>query len=391
MNVYYDLRQKQWGHREPEKALVWGKQNLELPRMPFSPDTVPNAIHASGNKIGPLIGILTNSKGTTFAGNRKTFQRIQSALQEKGGILFIFSPDNIKNGRIYGYYLYSKMNQWNRALFPYPDVVYNRIPSRKNEETLEVRKLIEQFQQLNIPFFNSRFFNKWETYQWLGEDDFLRQHLPKTEILNAQNDLDDALFRGNEIYLKPADGRKGDGIFTLSPGTDGKILFRSNKRVVQYDDLSQLWANLNEFTANKRYIIQQKVDLDQYDDRPYDFRLLIQKIFGEWSLTGLGARLAKRDGITTHVPKGGELLELEHIKPPPDTAFLTELSKKTAFTLERQCPSLSEFSLDVGRDQNGHYWIFEANAKPMKFDEEEIEKKRMARLIDIFYEKSGFK
>ncbi|KYC97138.1 hypothetical protein B4102_0793 [Heyndrickxia sporothermodurans] len=44
----------------------------------------------------------------------------------------------------------------------------------------------------------------------------------------------------------------------------------------------------------------------------------------------------------------------------------------------------------MGRDQSGKLWIYEVNSKPMSFDEEDIEKKRIKNLIQIFYNQTIF-
>jgi hypothetical protein len=49
--------------------------------------------------------------------------------------------------------------------------------------------------------------------------------------------------------------------------------------------------------------------------------------------------------------------------------------------LEQHYHHLGEMSIDVGLDRNGRPWIFEANAKPMKFDEPEIRKKQLGQVI----------
>lgn len=390
MNIYYHRRQKQWGHRELTKNIAWGRQNKELPLKPFAPDAVDFSVQINGNKIGPLIGILTNSKGMSFAGNREMFEQIHNTLQNIGGVVFVFTPEQVKSDRIKGHWFNTKKQTWEPADFPFPDVVYNRIPFRRYERTDAVQTLLKQLDLLNISYFNPRFFNKAETYELFWEDDLLRRHLPETYHLNDAADIEHALMRHGNIYLKPENGRKGDGIFTLAFNQDRTILCRSNKRTLTFDSLQELWDHLEPQLAKKRYLIQQTIDLQRFNERPFDFRILIQKLAGTWSITGIGARLAGQESITTHVPKGGELLELGRIQPFPDIDFLTHLSKRAAFVLERKFPSLAECSLDIGRDKAGHYWIFEANAKPMEFDEEDIEIKRMDRLIKIFFEKSGF-
>jgi hypothetical protein len=43
--------------------------------------------------------------------------------------------------------------------------------------------------------------------------------------------------------------------------------------------------------------------------------------------------------------------------------------------------SLAEMSMDLGVDQEGGIWFFEANAKPMKFDEPDIRRRSLDRIF----------
>jgi hypothetical protein len=45
-----------------------------------------------------------------------------------------------------------------------------------------------------------------------------------------------------------------------------------------------------------------------------------------------------------------------------------------------------EFSIDAGVSSKGNYYLFEINSKPMSFDEQEIEKKRIKNLCRLFFQ-----
>ena len=61
-------------------------------------------------------------------------------------------------------------------------------------------------------------------------------------------------------------------------------------------------------------------------------------------------------------------------------------AKQTALVIAKQIEkasgnSLGDLSLDLGVDTAGQLWFFEANSKPMKFDEPHIRKKSLTNLI----------
>ncbi|MNJ68961.1 Endospore coat-associated protein YheD [compost metagenome] len=53
-----------------------------------------------------------------------------------------------------------------------------------------------------------------------------------------------------------------------------------------------------------------------------------------------------------------------------------QIEKGTGYTL-------GEMSMDLGIDKEGNIWFFEANAKPMKFDEPHIRKKSLERIFQF--------
>lgn len=58
------------------------------------------------------------------------------------------------------------------------------------------------------------------------------------------------------------------------------------------------------------------------------------------------------------------------------------LSCRAAAALEQSLGrNFVELSLDIGVDGRGNSWIFELNSKPLRFDEQEIQARRIANLI----------
>lgn len=389
MNILFDPGKNKWGHHETGKSFVWGKSRAFLPRLPLTPGTVLFPANAHGKRVGPLVGILTSKKGTTFTGNRTTFHRIHRALGNRGGIVFVFTPEGVKRDGINAFVFNENRRSWVKTQLPYPDVVYNRIPFRDDENTPVARSLLKHLTSLGIPYFNSGFLDKWEMYETLKQDPVLVTHLPETRQASEGN-LKIMLDAWGTLYIKPQAGQKGDGMYLVTQGKGGTFIYRSHKKTIPSLSFNRVWERLKPTFEKTPYLFQQKIDLMYHNGRPYDFRLMLQKVNGKWQWTGCGARLAGKDSITTHVPKGGELLALDQLRPSVDLEILKAISIRAAEKLEERFAPLYELSFDIGHDRDGHYWLFEANAKPMVFDEPDIEQKRMKRLVDIFYELSGF-
>ena len=119
---------------------------------------------------------------------------------------------------------------------------------------------------------------------------------------------------------------------------------------------------------------------------------------GHWELTGIGIRQSREGNITTHVPRGGSVQSPAKLLPLvfPQLSVENILQRLEGMALivseilENKWPSLGEISMDIGLDDNGHLWFFEANSKPGKFDEPDIRKRSLDNLIQYAGFCSGF-
>jgi hypothetical protein len=158
-----------------------------------------------------------------------------------------------------------------------------------------------------------------------------------------------------------------------------------------HQSIDSLWKDIDEHRRAKEYIMQQGITLTTYKRRPYDLRVLVQKnALGAWSVTGIGARVAGKLSITTHVPRGGSIddpLKLLTLAfGQKEASNIMKRTKRAAIIIAKQIEkssghTLGEMSMDLGVDTSGRIWFFEANSKPMKFDEPDIRKKSLERII----------
>ena len=161
--------------------------------------------------------------------------------------------------------------------------------------------------------------------------------------------------------------------------------------VYQYPSILKLKEKIREFSENEDYIIQQGIRLAHLYNRPYDLRILMQKNGkGKWAITGIGARLAGVMSITTHVPRGGTIENPRRLLiasfNEAHARRIMERVKKSSLIIANQIErgsetELGELSLDLGVDNKARLWFFEANSKPMRFDEPLIRKKSLERII----------
>ena len=351
----------------------------------------------------PVVAVLTSSDPfRKFTGNRANFQDILKTGKQMGHTVYIVTTKDLKltSEQILGYTYNLEQKRWHTQWFPLPDIVYNRIPSREDELDIVIRKKIDEcMKHPNIHIFNPFYFNKWKLFSWLKSSNQTEGFVPETKRLNSRKGLILMLIRYPDLYLKPESGKAGKGIMKLScnpddpkpykliiPLTDRNIVYKTSK-------LPLLWKRVYKETRGTPYIVQQGITLNKFEGKSFDLRALIQKTGrGNWSVTGIGARLAGKRRITTHVPQGGSVEDPQQMLLPAfgeeRVAEILAQARADVITLARQIERasghlLGEMSMDLGVDDQGKIWFFEANAKPMKFDEPQIRQKSLQRLFQF--------
>ncbi|ARU62565.1 hypothetical protein CBW65_17535 [Tumebacillus avium] len=353
-----------------------------------------------GIVLGPIIGILTVKRSSIggFRGNKANFKDIIKAGKRLGLTVVVFTPEGLRSRERMECYVYTGKGAtpWKRAVLPLPNVVYNRVPDREAESLPEVVRVKKWLAEQQIPLFNKRFFDKAEIHDWLRGAQETSRYLPYTEVLRQEGQIGRMLRRHKLLYVKPVDGKAGDGIIQIRAEGKGYVVTSQNKgkrthtRVASRQDAAAL---AYKAVKNRPYLIQQGIYLATFGGRQFDLRLLLQKDrHGHWRVTGMGARIADSDGITTHVPNGGRIekagVALQAAFGKTRAEQLEEKVKAMALTLaaaiEQQSKGdgyIGEMSMDIGVTVDGALYFFEANAKPMKFDEPYIRAKSLIRLL----------
>ncbi|MRN52993.1 YheC/YheD family protein [Paenibacillus monticola] len=349
----------------------------------------------------PVIAILTTSdKQRQFCGNRNNFRDIIRTGKELGYLVYVVTVRDLKlDERIVNGYVPSPSGRvWYNIPVPLPQIIYNRIPTREREEREPVvRKIAQCLEHPDMHLYNPFFFNKWDLFEWLKGSRATTKHIPKTRRLRSSNTLTTMLKNHASLYLKPEDGKAGKGIMRLRYRSDVSLPYRlqiqSDKRNLTYKaaSMDRLWARIGKEKGATHYIVQQAIELATHRGRPFDLRVLLQKNGrGAWAVTGIGARLAGARSITTHVPRGGSIEEpasmLEGTFGPERAATILKNVPTTALLIARQIERasdsiLGEMSMDLGVDEEGGLWFFEANSRPMKFDEPAIRKLSLERIF----------
>lgn len=356
------------------------RKNIKVPSS-----GVIHLLHHGGNDIqlGPLIGVLTDSysagEASPFGSRSSIVKQVIKAGHNKA-YTFGFTPNDIDwhNKTINGYFL-NAHGGWYRRIINFPDVIYNRLPNRRAEIGEEMTRLRERLLREGIPIFNWSFLNKADVYELLGNDLEALAHLPESVTNPSPEKMKELLHKYSFIYFKPGTGSLGHGIYRITYRT-GKgyfVRYRSNgsNTLLRFPSFEKLYRTLSlkHGAGLKNYVAQQGIRLIEIDKCPVDFRFHMHKDGNNrWQPVGIGAKKAGRGSVTTHMKNGGTLLTPEQalqLTFGHRTEAILEQAKaisiKLSEAIERNYSHrLGELGLDIGIDQSGKVWMFEANAKP---------------------------
>jgi len=334
--------------------------------------------------LGPVIAILTDAPAHDFAEDGPSFRSIhqfceefQQELSRLGGILYVCSLYDWKEGYVEGYSY--QQDSWKKTALPYPNVVYNRIHIRKAEASTQFNDLKKDLQKRNIPIFNAQFFSKYDTSLILNKLPALKKYIPETNLLSKEV-LEAMLNLFSTLYVKPIHGSQGRQIIqirreehawktSVSSGKEkGKIRF--------FSSFNKLWRWLSQLTKKRAYICQEGINFQQYHNRSLDFRILCHKdIRHQWKITSIVARCAQPEAFVANLYQGAEMISSKSVlqalvgeaSAKQVEQQFKEISLQTAEALSSQMTGdLGELGIDMGIDIHGGLWIIEVNSKPSK-------------------------
>ncbi|WP_273852538.1 YheC/YheD family protein [Guptibacillus spartinae] len=386
IELFYHHANKRWYQKSSYQSIYWGKEPTKLSPFPSSSSSIIQ-LQSSFDAIRPLVGIFAGSnRKHHFSGNGTLFKTIQQNLTECGGLSYVFTPEDIFPSFIRGYLYNPISKKWTGFRFPYPNIVYNRIPNREEECSNKVTAFFSLLKKKGIPYFNRSFFQKDHILSHLAAKDSLSPFIPETAPATEVN-FKHFIDSYPSVFFKPTAGSKGRGIFKVNR-VDSGFHYIDHKRNVLFSTFHSLQEHLIT-QIDEPYIMQRDINLTTHQGDHFDFRVLLQKPFKSWQVTGIGIRAAPSNGLTTHVPKGGRILPFHKIATQEDEARLHALAIRIAEALEEK-EEMLECSLDIGKDHHGRLWLFEANAKPMRFDEPHIHEAFIRSLITTFRTYSAY-
>ncbi|WP_170289330.1 YheC/YheD family protein [Metabacillus lacus] len=369
-------------HDQPQDAMKMSKGLAEL--LHFFPVQKTNILlHEGTIHLGPLFGIFTAGFTDSIlrpAGERSLFFAKLLSIDSAAGMpSFLFGAHHINwekgivNGFIYG------KDGWEQRHLPLPSVVYDRLPNRRLENHRALKLVKARLtKEYAIPWYNPGFFNKWEIHQLLIKDSTARRYLPETILHPSLSQLEQLLSDYRSVYLKPVNGSLGNGIFQLMYSREDAMYYSRHRdpdsgenKLRKYPALEHFFKHSFQGKHLENYLAQQGIKLEKFQQCPIDFRVHTNKDrTNEWKVTAIAAKISGRGSATTHLNNGGIVKTLEELySEPKDRLLALDELTSAAICLSRSIDGsidgmIGEIGFDLGIDNNGRVWMFEANSKP---------------------------
>ncbi|MEC2054920.1 YheC/YheD family protein [Peribacillus psychrosaccharolyticus] len=328
--------------------------------------------------IGPILALLTNHTPNSLNGtfdNDIFYRELSSYCNEQGFIFYLLKLQTLEDSQVLGYY--PTEDHWERTILPMPNVIYNRLHSRKLEKSVDFQHFVLRLQELAIPLFNGGFLSKWEVHELLSAENSLLPFLPETVPLKIESDFITFLLKHPAVYVKPSFGSQGKNICKLTQTSEGWVIEHSNNLTsFLVESEAEVFRILKKQSRKRSYIIQKGISLFELDDQKTDFRvLLIKNKQHNWKIVSIIARTGHAGHIVSNLARGGEMengLEFLLTIFEPAKAYeiyqtLSQLALKTAEVLSTSRSDLfGELGIDLALDTDYFPWIIEVNSKPSK-------------------------
>lgn len=262
-----------------------------------------------------------------------------------------------------------------RKEVPTPRIIHNRAMYRSRVSNRKLKHLSLK----GIKIFNQfTRYNKYRIHQILLQHSTIRVSLPETEMATLAS-IKAMMSRHHTLILKPNNGSIGKGIMKLekSPDNSWTIYYRGNSlgSYRHYTFRTKLPLFLRRTIQKQSYLVQQRLPLAEFEGRPYDFRVSVQRDqTGGWNITGIVGKAAANRSFITNVAQGGKVHPLETIIKS-NTAHsseyirdqLTQFSLSVAEHLSHHLPYLADIGLDVGITPDGFPLFIECNCRDLRY------------------------
>lgn len=270
--------------------------------------------------------------------------------------------------------------RWTSQYRRLPDVVYDRLKERG------LRRSEKAYARLQgIPNTHSRpagSFNKVKAYEMLSGDPSVAPHLiPYMALDSAERALEFIAAHGQTV-IKPSGGTKGSAIIVVQrEGEHYRIDDPVYSHLLGTEQLSSLLAGLAE---SKDMVLQKFIDSITPEGLPFHIRVhLIRDAEGAFRIIGHMPYIStqQRHKVVNHHSNLRAFTQWHWFLPHQFPGREDEMNAKidrfayavAARIEERLEHRLWEIGLDLGIEQDGSIWLYEANMNKVGVINRELE------------------
>lgn len=375
-------------------------REIRLPQQLTSTISIPDLpydYYFEGNHLflGPVIGMLVYNK--YIKDPQQQILRFANYKKIKG-LIFLFRPEfiNIVNQTTIGYYFNPKTQTFIEGVFPYPSVIFNRIPLR--ETRYEHFKKYIGNNIFNYPYGNT---NKLDFWREMSKQPYIKNHLPRTKEYTDVNSVLKALKVADAVYLKPATMAAGNGIHHVKRSDEGYVwsdILGNSFTITTKEELRK--ALQKNLIQNKTYIVQEEIASYNKERNKIDYRVYLQKDYTQkWRYAGIETKVGQKESIISNsqnrerILPGEEALkefyELDDEQIQQKIDEITELCIRILKRMENKGDQLGDAAVDLVIDQNQKVWLLEVQlnyAAEIKANRKEDERRVLPFILPTPFE-----
>lgn len=346
---------------EPDRIILPRRltDEISIPDLPYDYYIKENHLF-----LGPVIGFLVLPR--YYNDPEQQILRFSKYDQIKG-LIFLFKKNTFDKSKktITGYYYNPETQGFIQGTFPYPSVIFNRIPINPRIYKHFKEQIGENL--FNYPYGNS---NKWTFWKTMNKQLQIKKHLPETKRFIDVRSLVQMLKIYGGVYLKPATLAGGNGIFHVKKSSKGYLLSDNESNQVVIKSVTALSITLkNRLVKNKKYIVQQEIPFNSSGNK-IDFRAYFQKdITRSWKYSGMETKVAKKGSIISNSKKREkimpgtialkEIYQLNGNQVRQKVKEISQLCIEVLKLMENDRNHLGDAAVDLVIDENNKVWLLE--------------------------------
>lgn len=370
-----------------EKQLLLIAQNLEngkltkiaeILQFSFIPQ-LKNLRNSFSEKVGVqdenrfiTIGVFASQRNPrTFYTEERVNALVQESEKQNTRLLFFSSSDvDFDSGQIEADEFQN--GKWERTAASFPDVINNVGGGRRSHTERKLRR--------QIPFTSFHVGNKYSLPKRIVQYKDYAHLLVPFKICTNEEMVHNFLENNNSVVFKALAGNRGENIYFITKKGNRYSLLDQKKQQVLNQSAFNEWLQRTILSKKGSYIIQRYIHTRTKNDEPYHIRAHVQKdIEGKWQLTHIYPRVGSKKSNLSNISTEGRVedlltfLENEYgERGKTHEEAILKLSMDLAWHLDKlHGLALDELGIDLAIDENGRYWMHEANNGPQTAFHEE--------------------